>query len=164
MTRAPFVMAKGDKPFSRTMELEDTVVGWRLVNPRMQALYRTASMPETGENVAERYHVTRDEQDIYALQSQKRTAEAQANGYFAEEIEPVRIFGKKQDIFVTVDEHPRPETTLDALKRLRPVARPEGTVTAGNASGLHPGAAAVVVASSAAASPYCLTPRPRTPI
>jgi len=116
MTRAPYIMAKGDKPFSRTMQLEDTVVGWRLVNPKMQALYHTASMPETGENVAERYHVTRDEQDIYALQSQKRAVEAQANGYFAEEIEPVRICGKKQDTFVTIDEHPRPETTLDALK------------------------------------------------
>jgi 3-oxoadipyl-CoA thiolase len=161
MTRAPYVMAKGDKAFSREMQLEDTVVGWRLVNPRMRALYRTASMPETGENVAERYHVTRDEQDIYALQSQKRAAEAQANGYFAEEIEPVRICGKKQDIFVTVDEHPRPETTLDALKRLRPVVRPEGTVTAGNASGINDGAAAMFVASAAAAKRYGLTPRGR---
>jgi 3-oxoadipyl-CoA thiolase len=161
MTRAPYIMAKGDKPFSRIMQLEDTVVGWRLVNPRMRALYRTASMPETGENVAERYNVTRDEQDIYALQSQKRAAEAQANGYFAEEIEPVRICGKKQDIFVTVDEHPRPETTLDALKRLRPVVRPEGTVTAGNASGINDGAAAMFVASAAAAKRYGLTPRGR---
>jgi len=161
MTRAPYIMAKGDKPFSRTMQLEDTVVGWRLVNPRMQALYRAASMPETGENVADRYHVTRDEQDSYALQSQKRAAEAQANGYFAEEIEPVRIFGKKQDIFVTVDEHPRPETTLDALKRLPPVVRPEGTVTAGNASGINDGAAAMFVASAAAAKRYGLTPRGR---
>jgi 3-oxoadipyl-CoA thiolase len=161
MTRAPYIMAKGDKPFSRTMHLEDTVVGWRLVNPKMQALYHTASMPETGENVAERYHVTRDEQDIYALQSQKRAAEAQANGYFAEEIEPVRICGKKQDTFVTIDEHPRPETTLDALKSLRPVVRPEGTVTAGNASGINDGAAAMIVASAAAAKRYGLTPRGR---
>jgi len=161
MTRAPYIMAKGDKPFSRTMQLEDTVVGWRLVNPKMQALYHTASMPETGENVAQRYHVTRDEQDIYALQSQKRAAEAQANGYFAEEIEPVRICGKKQDAFVTVDEHPRPETTLDALKSLRPVVRPEGTVTAGNASGINDGAAAMFVASAAAAKRYGLTPRGR---
>ncbi|HVE22733.1 MAG TPA: 3-oxoadipyl-CoA thiolase [Acidocella sp.] len=161
MTRAPYVMAKSDKAFSRTMQIEDTAIGWRLVNPRMQALYRTASMPETGENVAERYNVSREEQDIFALQSQARAASAQAQGYFAAEIEPVTIPGKTQTIVVAADEHPRPETTLAALQRLRPVVRPDGTVTAGNASGINDGAAAMFIASESAAKRHGLVPRAR---
>ena len=121
MTRAPYVMAKGDKPFSRSMQIEDTVVGWRLANPKMHAMYNTASMPETGENVAQQYKVSREAQDAYALQSQMRAAQAQAAGYFAEEIVPVTIPGKKGDTVVSVDEHPRPETTLEMLAKLKPV-------------------------------------------
>jgi 3-oxoadipyl-CoA thiolase len=143
------------------MQIEDTAIGWRLVNPRMQALYRTASMPETGENVAERYNVSREEQDIFALQSQARAASAQAQGYFAAEIEPVTIPGKTQTIVVAADEHPRPETTLAALQRLRPVVRPDGTVTAGNASGINDGAAAMFIASESAAKRHGLVPRAR---
>jgi 3-oxoadipyl-CoA thiolase len=161
MTRAPYVMAKSDKAFSRSMQIEDTAIGWRLVNPRMQALYRTASMPETGENVADRHNITREDQDLFALQSQTRTASAQAKGYFAAEIEPVTIPGKTQNIVVAADEHPRPETTLAALQRLRPVVRPEGTVTAGNASGINDGAAAMFIASEAAAKRHGLVPRAR---
>jgi len=161
MTRAPYVMAKADTAFSRAMQIEDTAIGWRLVNPRMQALYRTAAMPETGENVAERYSITREEQDIYALQSQTRTAAAQAKGYFAAEIEPVTLQGKTQNIVFSADEHPRPETTLAALQKLRPVVRPNGTVTAGNASGINDGAAAMFMASEAAAKRHGLTPRAR---
>jgi 3-oxoadipyl-CoA thiolase len=161
MTRAPYVMAKSDKAFSRSMQIEDTAIGWRLVNPRMQALHRTASMPETGENVADRYKITREDQDVFALQSQTRTASAQAKGYFAAEIEPVTIPSKTQNIVVAADEHPRPETTLAALQRLRPVVRPDGTVTAGNASGINDGAAAMFVASEAAAKRHGLVPRAR---
>ncbi|HTJ89470.1 MAG TPA: 3-oxoadipyl-CoA thiolase [Acidocella sp.] len=161
MTRAPYVMAKPDKAFSRTMQIEDTAIGWRLINPRMQALYRTASMPETAENVAARYSITREEQDLYALQSQTRTAAAQAAGYFAAEIEPVTVPGKTQDTLFTTDEHARPETTLAALQKLRPVVRPGGTVTAGNASGINDGAAAMFIASEEAAKRHGLTPRAR---
>jgi 3-oxoadipyl-CoA thiolase len=161
MTRAPDVMAKADKAFSRVMQIEDTAIGWRLVNPRMQALHRTASMPETGENVAARYNVSREEQDAFALQSQARTAAALAKGYFGVEIEPVTIAGKGQNTVVSTDEHPRPETTLAALQKLRPVVRPDGTVTAGNASGINDGAAAMFIASEAAAKRHGLTPRAR---
>jgi 3-oxoadipyl-CoA thiolase len=161
MTRAPFVMAKPDKAFTRTMQIEDTAIGWRLVNPRMQALHRTASMPETGENVAERYNISREEQDLYALQSQTRAAAAQANGYFAAEIEPVTLPGKNQNVVFATDEHPRPETTLATLQKLRPVVRPDGTVTAGNASGINDGAAAMFIASEEAAKRHGLTPRAR---
>jgi 3-oxoadipyl-CoA thiolase len=161
MTRAPYVMAKSDKPFSRTAQIEDTVVGWRLINPKMHAMHGTASMPETGENVAERYKVSRDAQDAFALQSQRRTSAAQSAGYFAEEIVPVTIPGKKVDTSLTVDEHPRPETTLEALARLKPIVRADGTVTAGNASGVNDGAAAMFLASEAAANQHGLTPRAR---
>ena len=161
MTRAPYVMAKGDKPFSRSMQIEDTVVGWRLANPKMKALYNTASMPETGENVAQQYKVSREAQDTYALQSQTRAAQAQAAGYFAEEIVPVTIAGKKGDTVVSVDEHPRPETTLEMLAKLKPVVRADGTVTAGNASGINDGAAAMFIASEAAVKRHGLTPHAR---
>jgi 3-oxoadipyl-CoA thiolase len=161
MSRAPYVMAKPDKAFSRAMQIEDTVVGWRLVNAKMRALHGTASMPETGENVAARYHVSREAQDQYALQSQQRAARAQAEGYFAEEIVPVTIPGKKGDTIVAADEHPRPETTLEALAKLKPVVRADGTVTAGNASGVNDGAAAMFLASEAAAKRHGLTPQAR---
>jgi 3-oxoadipyl-CoA thiolase len=161
MTRAPYVMAKGDKPFSRSMQIEDTVVGWRLANPKMKALYNTASMPETGENVAQQYKVSREAQDAYALQSQMRAAQAQAAGYFAEEIVPVTIPSKKGDNVVSVDEHPRPETTLEMLAKLKPVVRADGTVTAGNASGINDGAAAMFIASEAAVKRHGLTPHAR---
>jgi 3-oxoadipyl-CoA thiolase len=161
MSRAPYVMAKPDKAFSRTMQIEDTVVGWRLVNAKMQTMHGTASMPETGENVAERYNVSREAQDIYALQSQVRACKAQTEGYFAEEIVPVTIRGKKGDIIVTTDEHSRAETTLDILKKLKPVVRTDGTVTAGNASGVNDGAVAMFLASEAAVKLHGLTPYAR---
>jgi 3-oxoadipyl-CoA thiolase len=161
MTRAPYVMAKSDKPFSRSAQIEDTVVGWRLINPKMHAMHGTASMPETGENVADRYKISRDVQDFYALQSQRRANAAQAAGYFAEEIVPVIISDTKADTQVSVDEHPRPETTLEALARLKPVVHANGTVTAGNASGVNDGAAAMFLASEASAKRHGLTPRAR---
>jgi 3-oxoadipyl-CoA thiolase len=161
MSRAPYVMGKSATPFARDLRLEDTVIGWRLVNPRMQALYGTASMPETGDNVARRYGVSREDQDSFALRSQQRAAGAQAAGYFAEEILPVTIPGKKADVTVSTDEHPRPDTTMDILAKLKPVVRADGSVTAGNASGINDGAAAMFVASEDAARRHCLTPRAR---
>jgi 3-oxoadipyl-CoA thiolase len=161
MSRAPYVIAKPDKIFARDMRMEDTVIGWRLINPKMQALYGTASMPETGENVAQRYHVSRAAQDEFAQRSQQRAAAAQASGYFRDEIVPVTVPGKKGDVVVCADEHPRPDTTLDALSRLKPVVRENGSVTAGNASGVNDGAAAMFVASAAVAARYGLTPRAR---
>ncbi|BAK67479.1 beta-ketoadipyl-CoA thiolase [Sphingobium sp. SYK-6] len=161
MTRAPLVMGKAEQAFTRTQQLEDTTIGWRFVNPAMQRLYGTASMPQTAENVATRYGITREEQDAYAAQSQRRAADAQARGYFAAEIIPVTIGGRKGDIIVDTDEHPRPGTSLQALAALRPVVHAQGTVTAGNASGVNDGAAALIVASEAAAARHGLTPRAR---
>ena len=161
MSRAPYVMAKSATPFSRDMKIEDTVVGWRLVNPKMHALYGTASMPETGENVAQRFGVTRAEQDEFALRSQQRAAAAQASGYLAAEITPVIVKSKKGEISISVDEHPRAETTLEGLAKLKPIVRADGTVTAGNASGVNDGAAAMLIASEAAAKQHGLTPRAR---
>lgn len=161
MSRAPYVMAKSGTPFARDMKIEDTVVGWRLVNPKMQKMHGTASMPETGENVAQRYGVSREEQDEFALRSQQRTAAATASGYFAEEIVPVTIMGKKGETVISADEHPRPDTTLEILAKLKPIVRADGTVTAGNASGVNDGAAAMFVASEAAAKKHGLTPRAR---
>jgi 3-oxoadipyl-CoA thiolase len=161
MSRAPYVMAKGEKPFSRDMRIEDTVVGWRLINRKMQMLHGTASMPETAENVAERYEVTRQEQDEFALRSQQRASAAQASGYFAAEITAVTIPGKKVDVTIAADEHPRPDTTLEGLAKLEPVVRRGGTVTAGNASGLNDGAAAMIIASESAIKRHALTPRGR---
>lgn len=161
MSRAPYVMAKSGTPFARDMKIEDTVVGWRLVNPKMHKLYGTASMPETGENVAQRYQVSREDQDAFALRSQQRAKAATVSGYFAEEIVPVIIAGKKGNIIISADEHPRPDTTMEILSKLKPIVCADGTVTAGNASGVNDGAAAMFIASEAAARRYGLTPRAR---
>ncbi|MBB5986847.1 3-oxoadipyl-CoA thiolase [Sphingobium lignivorans] len=161
MTRAPLVMGKAEQAFARTQQVEDTTIGWRFVNPAMQRLYGTASMPQTAENVATRYGITREEQDAYATQSQQRAADARARGYFAAEIIPVTISGRRGDIIVDTDEHPRPGTSLQALAALRPVVHAQGTVTAGNASGVNDGAAALIIASEAAAARHDLTPRAR---
>jgi 3-oxoadipyl-CoA thiolase len=161
MTRAPLVMGKADKAWSRTAKIEDTTIGWRFVNPAMKAAYGVDSMPETGENVAQDHQVSREDQDAFALRSQQRTARAQAAGFFAEEIVPVTIPGRKGDVVVDADEHPRPETTIEALAKLKPVVREGGTVTAGNASGVNDGAAAMLIASEEAAKRHGLTPRAR---
>ncbi|MGE4482697.1 3-oxoadipyl-CoA thiolase [Acidocella sp.] len=161
MSRAPYVMGKSATPFARDMKIEDTVIGWRFVNAKMKKLYGTASMPETAENVADRYQISRADQDEYALRSQQRTAAAVAAGYFAAEIVPVTIAGKKGETVISADEHPRPGTTMEALAKLKPIVRADGTVTAGNASGVNDGAAAMFVASEAAARKHGLTPRAR---
>jgi 3-oxoadipyl-CoA thiolase len=163
MTRAPFVMGKSDSPFGRNQKIEDTTMGWRFVNPALDALYGTETMPRTGENVAEDYKVSRADQDAFALRSQQRAAAAQASGFFAEEIVPVTVPGRKrgETIEVSVDEHPRADTTLEALAKLKPLFGPDGTVTAGNASGINDGAAAMIVASEEAAKAHGLTPRAR---
>jgi 3-oxoadipyl-CoA thiolase len=162
MSRAPFVMPKADSAFSRNNAVFDTTIGWRFVNPRMKTAYGVDSMPDTGENVARDFQVSRAVQDAFALRSQQRAAAAQARGWFAEEITPVVIADRKgRETKVETDEHPRPETTADALAKLRPVVRPDGTVTAGNASGVNDGAAAMFVASEAAAKRHGMTPRAR---
>jgi acetyl-CoA acyltransferase len=162
MTRAPFVIGKTDTPFSRVAETFDTTIGWRFVNPLMKSKYGVDSMPETAENVAEEFHVSRADQDAFALRTQQRWARANAAGFFKHEIFPVSIPQKKGDpkIFDT-DEHPRPDTTLDALSKLKPIVKPNGTVTAGNASGVNDGACALIIASETAASKYDLTPLAR---
>ena len=158
MSRAPFVMPKAETAFSRQAEIYDTTIGWRFVNPRMQELYGTDSMPETGENVAREYGVSREDQDLFAVHSQQRAATAQQDGRLAREITPVAIPQKKGDpALVTADEHPRAGTTAETLARLRPLFA-EGTVTAGNASGVNDGAAALIIASEAAARKHGLTP------
>ncbi|AYO75665.1 MULTISPECIES: 3-oxoadipyl-CoA thiolase [Sphingobium] len=161
MTRAPLVMGKAEKAWSRTPSIEDTTIGWRFVNPAMKALYGVDSMPETGENVARDYGVSRADQDFFALRSQQRAAVSQANGFFAEEIVPVTITGRKGNVIVDRDEHPRPETTAEALAKLKPIVHTDGTVTAGNASGVNDGAAAMLIASEAALKAHGLTPRAR---
>jgi 3-oxoadipyl-CoA thiolase len=162
MTRAPFVMGKAESPFARTAQLEDTTIGWRLINPRMRELYGTDSMPETAENVAVEFGIARADQDAYALRSQQRTAAAVAAGRLAEEIVPVTVaLPRGAAAVVTVDEHPRPETTLSGLARLKGLVRPDGTVTAGNASGVNDGAGAVLLASEGAARRYGLAPMAR---
>jgi 3-oxoadipyl-CoA thiolase len=162
MTRAPFVMGKADSAFSRVAETFDTTIGWRFVNPLMKSKYGVDSMPETAENVAEEFHVSRADQDAFALRTQQRWARANAAGFFKHEIFPVSIPQKKGDpkIFDT-DEHPRPDTTLDALSKLKPIVKPTGTVTAGNASGVNDGSCALLIASKTAASKYGLTPLAR---
>jgi 3-oxoadipyl-CoA thiolase len=160
MSRAPFVVAKADSAFSRNIKLEDTTIGWRFVNPLMKAKYGTDSMPETGEIVAEEYHVSRADQDAFALRSQQRAAAAVTAGRLADEIVPVAIPQKKgAPLLVKVDEHPRPETTLEALAKLKGVVKPDGSVTAGNASGVNDGACALLLASEAAVKRHGLTPR-----
>jgi 3-oxoadipyl-CoA thiolase len=161
MSRAPFVMGKADSAFSRSAEIHDTTIGWRFINPLMKKQYGVDSMPETGENVAEEFTVSREDQDAFALRSQQRAAKAQAAGFFAEEITPVELPGKKGPTVVSVDEHPRPDTTLEGLAKLHPAFRTPGTVTAGNASGVNDGAAAMILASEEAAKRHELTPRAR---
>ena len=162
MTRAPFVMAKAQEPFQRSAEIGDTTLGWRFINPLIKAQYGVDSMAETAENVAEEYQVTRADQDAFALRSQQRAARASAAGYFAEEIVVVEApGGKAAPVRVDKDEHLRPDTTLEGLAKLKPFARNPGTVTAGNASGINDGAAAVILASADAARRHGLTPRAR---
>ncbi len=162
MSRAPFVMAKSDSAFSRATKLEDTTIGWRFVNPLMKAQYGVDSMPETAENVAEDFHISREDQDAFAYRSQQRTAAAIKSGVFAEEIVPVPIAGRKGAIvIVSQDEHPRPDTTLEALAALKPIVKPEGTITAGNAAGINDGACAVLLASEEAVNRYGLSPKAR---
>ena len=159
MTRAPFVMGKAEAAFQRSAEIHDTTIGWRFVNPLMKKQYGIDSMPETGENVAEQFGVSREDQDAFALRSQQRAAKAQADGYFAGEITPVEIRGRKGEVTVVdTDEHPRPETTMEMLAKLKTPFRDPGSVTAGNASGVNDGAAAMIVASGAAVEKYGLTP------
>jgi len=160
MTRAPFVMAKAESAFSRSAKIEDTTIGWRFINPLMKAKYGIDSMPETAENVADEFKINRADQDAFAVRSQQRWAAAYAAGFFAGEIVPVTIPQKKGDPkIVKDDEHPRPDTTVEALGRLKGVVRPDGTVTAGNASGVNDGACAVLLASAAAVDRYQLKPR-----
>jgi acetyl-CoA acyltransferase len=162
MSRAPFVIGKPDAAFSRSLKLEDTTLGWRFVNPLLKAKYGTDSMPETGEIVAEEYHVLRADQDAFALRSQQRAGEAMRSGRLAGEIVGVRVPRKKGDpVCVLEDEHPRPETTLEALAKLEGVVKPGGTVTAGNASGINDGACALLLASEAGLRKHGLTPRAR---
>ncbi len=162
MTRAPFVMPKADTAFSRSNGVYDTTIGWRFPNPKLKQVYGTHSMPETADNVAEQFAVNRADQDAFALRSQARWAAAQAAGRFREEIVPVRIPQKKGDpVVFDTDEHPRPDTKPEQLAKLRGVNGPDLTVTAGNASGVNDGAAAMVVASEAAAKAHGLVPRAR---
>jgi 3-oxoadipyl-CoA thiolase len=162
MTRAPFVMGKAGEAFSRAAEIYDTTLGWRFINPLLKAQYGVDSMAETGENVAEEFQVARKDQDAFALRSQQRAAAAIATGYFKKEIVPVEApGGKAGPIVVTEDEHPRPDTTIEGLQKLKPIVRNPGTVTAGNASGINDGAAAIILASEDAAKAHGLTPRAR---
>jgi 3-oxoadipyl-CoA thiolase len=162
MTRAPFVQGKAQEAFSRSAEIFDTTIGWRFINPLMKKQYGVDAMPETGENVAEDYQIKRADQDAFALRSQQKTGKAIAAGYFKDEIVPVEIAGRKGEV-VTIDkdEHPRPETTLEQLAKLKTPFREPGTVTAGNASGVNDGAAAMIVASEEAIKKHGLTPRAR---
>ena len=162
MTRAPFVMGKAHEAFQRSAEIADTTLGWRFINPVLKAQYGIDSMAETGENVAQEYQVSRADQDAFALRSQQRAGNAIASGYFAEEIVPVEApGGKAGPVIVDKDEHPRPQTTAEGLAKLKPFARTPGTVTAGNASGINDGAAAVILASAQAAERHGLTARAR---
>ena len=161
MTRAPFVMPKADSAFSRSAVMFDTTIGWRFINPAMKAAFGVDSMPETAQNVADEFNVSREDQDRFAVESQRRAAAAQASGRFDSEIVPVTIAQKKGDpIVVSRDEHPR-ETSMEALAKLRPIVRVDGSVTAGNASGVNDGAAALIIASEDAARRHGLTPRAR---
>jgi acetyl-CoA acyltransferase len=161
MSRAPFVMPKATSAFSRNAEIYDTTIGWRFVNPLMKKAYGVESMPETSDNVAADFEVSRADQDAFAYRSQVRAKRAQAAGRFAEEIVPVKIAGRRETVIVGVDEHPRPETTLETLARLPALFGPSSSVTAGNASGVNDGATALIVASEAAVKEYGLKPRAR---
>src|SRR6202162_1388973 len=160
MSRAPFVMGKSDAAFSRALKMEDTTMGWRFVNPLMKAKYGTDNMPETGEIVAEEYKISRQDQDAFALRSQQRAAAAHANGILAQEIVPVPLPQKNgSPINFSADEHPRPDTSLEGLANLKGVVKHDGTVTAGNASGINDGACAILLASEAGAKRHGLKPR-----
>ncbi len=162
MSRAPYVMSKGAAPFDRGVETHDSTIGWRFVNRLMKDRYGIESMASTAENVADQFRISREDQDLFALNSQRKTAAAVAAGLLREEIVPVVIHGKKGgDVVVDADEHPRPDTTLEGLSRLKPIVRPDGTVTAGNASGVNDGACALLIASEGAAKRNGLTPRAR---
>ncbi|WP_062034304.1 acetyl-CoA C-acyltransferase, partial [Acinetobacter sp. BMW17] len=160
MSRAPFVMGKSETAYGRSQKIEDTTMGWRFINPKLKAMYGVDTMPQTAENVAQQFNIDRADQDQFALASQQRTATAQAQGFFKHEIIPVNIPQRKGDpIVIDTDEHPRASTTLEGLTKLKPVMTAEGTVTAGNASGINDGAAAVLIASEAAVEQYQLKPR-----
>ncbi|WP_236175799.1 3-oxoadipyl-CoA thiolase [Pseudomonas pseudonitroreducens] len=159
MSRAPYVMGKADSAFGRGQKIEDTTIGWRFINPLMKAQFGVDAMPQTADNVADDYKVNRADQDAFSLRSQQRAGVAQANGYFAEEIVPVVIKGRKGETVVDSDEHPRPDTTLEALAKLKPVNGEGKTVTAGNASGVNDGAVALILASAEAVKKHGLTPR-----
>ncbi|HAV4865128.1 3-oxoadipyl-CoA thiolase [Acinetobacter baumannii] len=160
MSRAPYVMGKSDSAFGRSQKIEDTTMGWRFINPKLKELYGVDTMPQTAENVAEQFNVNRADQDQFALVSQQRTASAQAKGFFSKEIVAVEIPQRKGDaIVIDTDEHPRASTTLEGLSKLKPVVKADGTVTAGNASGINDGAAALLIASDDAVQAYNLKPR-----
>ncbi|MDC5210249.1 3-oxoadipyl-CoA thiolase [Acinetobacter baumannii] len=160
MSRAPYVMGKSDSAFGRSQKIEDTTMGWRFINPKLKELYGVDTMPQTAENVAEQFNVNRADQDQFALVSQQRTASAQAKGFFSKEIVAVEIPQRKGAVVVIdTDEHPRASTTLEGLSKLKPVVKADGTVTAGNASGINDGAAALLIASDDAVQAYNLQPR-----
>ncbi|CAN7458246.1 3-oxoadipyl-CoA thiolase [Aquipseudomonas alcaligenes] len=159
MSRAPYVMGKADSAFGRSQKIEDSTIGWRFINPLMKAQYGVDAMPQTADNVADDHQVSREDQDAFALRSQQRAGAAQAAGFFAEEIVPVVIKGKKGDTVIDQDEHLRPDTTLEALAKLKPVNGEGKTVTAGNASGVNDGAVALILASAEAVKKHGLTPR-----
>jgi 3-oxoadipyl-CoA thiolase len=162
MSRAPLVMGKAETAFQRSAEIHDTTIGWRFINPLMKAQYGVDSMPETAENVAEQFQITRADQDAFAFRSQQRAGAAISNGFFAEEIVPVEARDARgKPTTVSADEHPRPSTTLDDLSKLKTPFRNPGTVTAGNASGVNDGAASMLLASEPAARAHGLTPRAR---
>jgi acetyl-CoA acyltransferase len=162
MSRAPFVVGKPDAAYSRSMKMEDTTIGWRFINPCLKATYGVDPMAETGENVAEEFHISREDQDLFALRSQQRAAEAIRSGRLKQEILVVPIPQKSGEPFLfSEDEHPRPDTTLEALSKLKPVVKPHGTITAGNASGVNDGACALLLASEAAVKRHGLTPKVR---
>ena len=162
MSRAPFVMGKSETAFSRSAKIEDTTIGWRFINPGMKEKYGTDSMPETAENIADQWRISRQDQDTFAYRSQKRAADAANAGRFADEIIPVQVPAKKgEPVVVCKDEQPRPDTTHETLAKLKPVVRPNGTVTAGNASGVNDGAGALLLASESAAAKYGLKPLAR---
>ena len=160
MTRAPLVMGKPDTAYGRSQKLEDTTMGWRFINPKLKEMYGVDTMPQTAENLAEQFNIRREDQDQFAFNSQQRTAAAQAKGFFSKEIVPVVIPQRKgEPIVIDTDEHPRASTTLEALAKLKPVVKADGTVTAGNASGINDGAAAILMASDQAVQQYGLKPR-----
>lgn len=160
MSRAPFVMGKADNAFDRTQKIEDTTMGWRFINPKLDALYGVESMPQTAENVAEKFGISREDQDKFALRSQQLTKIAQDNGFFDKEITPVSIPQRKAEpVIVKKDEHPRADTTLEGLAKLKSIVKADGTITAGNASGINDGASAILIASDKAVAKFSLKPR-----